>query len=207
VKVALVDYGAGNLRSLRAALERVGGEVTVSDDPEVVAASPLVVVPGVGAAPHAMASLAARGLDGAIRSALDAGGRVFGVCVGLQVLFERSAEGDVPCLGLLPGTVTRLEGARRLPHMGWNDVVPTRPHVLTGALPATCYFAHSFAVQDAPDSVVLARTAAGSASFASVVAGDRVAGVQFHPERSAAAGRALCEALLRWETAEAADAA
>src|SRR5262249_61816569 len=107
-------------------------------------------------------------------------------------------------LGLLPGSVSRLEGARRLPHMGWNDVTATRAHVLTQALPATCYFAHSFAVQDAPDEVVLARTAAGDARFSSLVGAGRVAGAQFHPERSGPAGRALCEAVLRWAGADAA---
>src|SRR5262249_1508374 len=154
--------------------------VAVSHDPAVVAASRLVVVPGVGAARHAMTALATRRLDAAIRSALDGGGRVFGVCVGLQLLFERSHEGDGACVGLLAGSVTRLEGARRLPHMGWNDVTPAHSHELTAGLPAVCYFAHSFAVQDAPDDVVLARTEAGDARFASVVANGAVAGAQFH---------------------------
>jgi glutamine amidotransferase len=197
--LAMVDYGAGNLRSLAAAFARSGGEVTVTADPEVVRAAPLVVIPGVGAAGAAMDALRRGGLDAAIADAVAGGAALFGVCVGLQLLFERSQEDDATCLGLLPGTVTRLRGARRLPHMGWNDVVPSGPrHALTATLPAPCYFAHSYAVQDAPDDVVAARTEVERGRFASAVARGRIAGVQFHPERSSAAGRALLAAVLQW---------
>jgi imidazole glycerol-phosphate synthase subunit HisH len=196
--VALVDYGAGNLRSLRAAFARGGLEPIVTADPEVVEAARLVVIPGVGAARPAMAALQAAGLDHAIRAAVDGGAYLFGVCVGQQLLFERSEEDDVECLGLLPGTVRRLVGARRLPHMGWNDVVPTDGHPLASPFPATCYFAHSYAVSDAPDDIVLARTSTEGGAFASLVGRGSVAGAQFHPERSSDAGRDLLAAVLRW---------
>ena len=121
----------------------------VSDRPDGDRRRRLVVIPGVGAARPAMEALRERGLDDAIR-ALRGGAHLFGVCVGLQLLFARSEEGETAGLGLLPGTVTRLDGARRLPHMGWNDVEPRTAHPLAGPFPATCYFAHSYAVQDAP---------------------------------------------------------
>jgi glutamine amidotransferase len=196
--VVVVDYGAGNLRSLGAALARAGAEVSVATGPAGLHDAPLVLLPGVGAAGAAMAALAERGLDDGLRSAVAGGAALFGICVGMQLLFERSAEGDVACLGLLPGTVTPLRGARRLPHMGWNDVEPLREHPLCAALPATCYFAHSYAAQDAPADVVVAQTRTEGGSFASIAARGRVAGAQFHPERSGAAGHALCEAVLAW---------
>lgn len=197
-QVVLVDYGAGNLRSLRAAFSRDGIEPAVSADPAVIEAAQLVVIPGVGAARPAMTALQSAGLDVAIRNAVDGGAYLFGVCVGLQLLFERSDEDDVDCLGLLPGTVRRLIGARRLPHMGWNDVVPMSGHPLAAPFPATCYFAHSYAVSDAPTDVVLASTSTEGGSFASVVARGSVAGAQFHPERSSGAGRQLLASVLRW---------
>jgi glutamine amidotransferase len=196
--VALVDYGAGNLRSLRAAFARGGLEPTVTADPDVIAAARLVVIPGVGAARPAMAAIQAAGLDRAIAAAVAGGAYLFGVCVGLQLLFEHSEEDDVACLGLLPGTVQRLVGARRLPHMGWNDVTPVNGHPLASPFPAPCYFAHSYAVTDAPDDVVLARTETEGGSFASLVGRGNVAGAQFHPERSSAAGRETLAAVLEW---------
>ena len=196
--VALVDYGAGNLRSLRAAFARGGLEPTTTSDPAVVEAARLVVIPGVGAARPAMSALRSAGLDRAIAAAVERGAYLFGVCVGLQLLFERSEEDDVECLGLLPGTVQRLVGARRLPHMGWNDVVPTNGHPLASPFPAPCYFAHSYAVSDAPDELVLARTATEGGPFASLVGQGSIAGAQFHPERSSGAGRDLLAAVLRW---------
>jgi imidazole glycerol-phosphate synthase subunit HisH len=196
--VALVDYGAGNLRSLRAAFARGGLEPAVTADPDAIAAARLVVIPGVGAARPAMAAIHGAGLDRAIGEAVERGAYLFGVCVGLQLLFEHSEEDDVACLGLLPGTVQRLVGARRLPHMGWNDVTPVNGHPLASPFPAPCYFAHSYAVTDAPDDVVLARTETEGGAFASLVGRGNVAGAQFHPERSSEAGRATLAAVLEW---------
>ena len=194
----LVDYGAGNLRSLRAAFERAGADVAVSDRPEEVAAARLVVIPGVGQAAAAMEALRERGLVDAILGSLRGGGHLFGVCLGMQLLFARSEEGETAGLGLLPGSVTRLAGARRLPHMGWNDVEPTGAHPLATAFPAPCYFAHSYAVQDAPAHCRLASTSVEHGGFASLVGAGRVAGAQFHPERSGAAGAEFLGAVLRW---------
>lgn len=196
--VCVVDYGAGNLRSLRTGLERAGADVTVTDDADWVAASDCVLVPGVGAAGAAMAALERRGLAAAIRDAAEAGAYVFGICLGLQLLFERSDEDGVPCLGLVPGRAVAMGFAERLPHMGWNDVTPQADHPLAGALPAVCYFAHSYAVEPAAGGVVLGTTELDGRRFASVAGAGRVAGMQFHPEKSGPAGRKLLRAFLRW---------
>jgi glutamine amidotransferase len=203
VIATMVDYGAGNLRSLRAAFERAGADVAVSDQPEQIASAELVVIPGVGQAAAAMEALRERGLVDAIAVALRGGAHLFGVCIGMQLLFARSEEGDTDGLGLLPGSATRLAGARRLPHMGWNDVEPAGAHPLTAAFPAPCYFAHTYAVQDAAPRCLLASTPVENGGFASLVGEGRVAGAQFHPERSGAAGAEFLRAVLHW----AADAA
>jgi glutamine amidotransferase len=196
--VCVVDYGAGNLRSLRHGLERAGATVTVTSDPNVVAAAGRVLVPGVGAAGAAMAALERRELAPAIRSAAATGSHVFGICLGMQLLFERSDEGDVECLGLLPGRVTAMTFARRLPHMGWNDVTADDGHPLAAGLPAVCYFAHSYAVEPADPADVVATTELDGRRFASMAGAGRVAGTQFHPEKSGPAGRALLRSFLAW---------
>jgi imidazole glycerol-phosphate synthase subunit HisH len=196
--VCVVDYGAGNLRSLRTGLERAGAEVAVTDDADRVAAAARVLVPGVGAAGAAMAALERRGLVGAIREAAAAGAYVFGICLGLQLLFDSSDEDDVACLGLLPGRAVAMGFADRLPHMGWNDVTPRADHPLAGALPAVCYFAHSYAVEPASADAVLGTTELDGRPFPSIAGSDRVAGMQFHPEKSGPAGRKLLRAFLRW---------
>jgi imidazole glycerol-phosphate synthase subunit HisH len=196
--VCVVDYGAGNLRSLRHGLERAGAAVTVTSDPGVVAAGGRVLVPGVGAAGAAMAALERRGLADAIRAAARAGSYVFGICLGMQLLFESSEEGGVECLGLLPGRVVGMDFAGRLPHMGWNDVAPGGTHPLAAALPAVCYFAHSYAVEPASVDDVVATTDLDGSRFASMAGSGRVAGTQFHPEKSGPAGRALLRGFLDW---------
>ena len=120
--VTIVDHGAGNLRSLRAAFERTGAQAAVTDQADEVRSARLIVLPGVGAAAPAMRALDSRGLRAALEDALAGGARMLGVCLGMQLLFEASAEGDTPCLGLLPGCVEEIDWARRVPHMGWNDV-------------------------------------------------------------------------------------
>jgi imidazole glycerol-phosphate synthase subunit HisH len=196
--VCVVDYGAGNLRSLRTGLERAGAEVTVTDDADRVAAAERVLVPGVGAAGAAMAALERRGLAVAIGDAASAGAYIFGICLGLQLLFESSDEDGVACLALLPGRAVAMGFAGRLPHMGWNDVAPESDHPLAGALPAVCYFAHSYAVEPASADAVLGTTELDGRRFASIAGAGRVAGMQFHPEKSGPAGRELLRAVLRW---------
>ena len=199
--VVLVDYGSGNLRSLRAAMERAGSEVAVAADPETVASARRLMVPGQGAAGPTMATLRRTGLEKAIREAVANGAYLLGVCVGLQLLFDASDEDATPCLGFLPGHVERLDGTARLPHMGWNDVEPVGPpHPLAAGLPACAYFAHSYAVRDAGPAAV-AETEVDGQRFTSVVAAGRVAGAQFHPERSAGAGLEMLRGFLQWSDA------
>ena len=199
--VVLVDYGSGNIRSLRWAMERAGATVTVSADPVVVAAAPRLMVPGQGAAGPAMAALRAGGLEQAIRAAVGGGAYLLGVCVGLQLLFDSSEENGATCLGFLPGRVVRMAALERLPHMGWNDVEPVGPpHPLGRGLPFCAYFAHSFAILDAGPAAV-ATTEVDGVTFSSVVAAGRVAGAQFHPERSSAAGHEMLRGFLEWSRA------
>ena len=148
-----------------------------------------------------MGELHARGLVDAIDAALASGARLFGVCVGLQLLFDHSIEGDTTCLGLLPGRITRLEGARRLPHMGWNDVEPEATTRSAPGCPRP-------AISRTPTPPRRSRTISCSrarawsrGSFASLVGRGAVAGMQFHPERSSAAGRQALRAVLRWADA------
>lgn len=196
--VAIVDYGGGNVRSLRAALERCGAGVEVTADPDRVARAERLMLAGQGAAGSAMGALERSGLADAVRAAVAQGTPLLGVCVGLQLLFETSEEDETTCLGLIPGRVERLTGARRLPHLGWNDVEPVTEHQLAEGLPAVAYFAHSFGVRDA-GAAAIGETQVDGERFASLVAAGCVAGVQFHPERSSEAGRDLLRRFLAWE--------
>ena len=195
MKVVLADYGAGNLRSVTSALGRAGADAVVTVDPELVASAPLAVIAGVGHVESAARGLAEAGLDDAIRDRAERGAPTFGICVGMQLLFEESDEGGRG-LGLLEGPVRRL-AARRVPHMGWNTlrvVTPNGP--LSGLDGADVYFAHSFAVEADPS--VVAATAEHDGTVVAAVERGPVAGVQFHPERSAAAGARLLENVLAW---------
>jgi imidazole glycerol-phosphate synthase subunit HisH len=193
-RIAVVDYGAGNLVSIDQALTTVGADVTIARDPDALRGADALIVPGVGAAAPAMARLDRRGLTGPIRGWL-AGGRPFlGICLGLQLLFEGSDEDGAATLGILAGRTVRLEDAPTLPHIGWNQVERSREHPLFDGIPdrADFYFVHSYA--GAPDpatrEAVLATTEHGR-PFASAIARDAVLGVQFHPERSGRDGLRL----------------
>ena len=191
--IAVVDYDAGNLRSITHALRLAGAAVTVTADPGVVRSAQAVVVPGVGAAADTMASLRAHGLDGIIVEAIRRGTPFLGVCMGLQVLLTASEEGgDHPCLDVVPGVVTRLPDGAKVPHMGWNQVRQVRAHPLLAGIPdgATFYFVHSYVAVPEDRSCVVGSTAYG-VDFASVVARDHLMATQFHPEKSGRWGLAL----------------
>jgi glutamine amidotransferase len=190
--VAVVDYGMGNRRSVEKAFEHVGAAVRVTADPEAIRDADAVVVPGVGAFPEAMRRLSAAGLDRVIEERAADGAPVLGICLGMQLLFESSAEHEGAAgLGLLPGEVTPLE-APKLPHIGWNRVALERPSALTRGLgeAAAFYHVHSFVCRPREDEDVVGRGEYGE-RFASIVERANVAGVQFHPEKSSRDGLAL----------------
>ena len=196
MKVAIADYGAGNLRSLSSALTRAGVEPFITIDADQVRAAPLALIAGVGHVESAAAGLARNGVDDALRARVEAGRPVAGICVGMQLLFEASEEGGQG-LGLLAGPVTRVR-ARRVPHMGWNTLAKTRAStILDGLDGEDVYFAHSFAASPADESVTIATVDHDGRLVAAVESGP-VAGVQFHPVRSAAAGARVLENLVRW---------
>lgn len=193
-RIGLVDYGMGNRRSVEKALERAGAQVVVSSDPERLRPLDGLVLPGVGAFPRGMANLRTLGLDELLRERLAAGVPVLGICLGMQLAFERSTElGGADGLGLIAGEVRPLEhGALKLPHIGWNEVSFTRSSPLLDGLSERCafYHVHSFAPVPANPDDVLGVSEYG-ARFASVVAHDGFYGVQFHPEKSSSAGLRL----------------
>jgi glutamine amidotransferase len=194
-RVAILDYGAGNLVSIGRALEVVGARPVIATGAAALRDVDALVVPGVGAAAPAMVRLHRRGLVRAIRGWVAAGRPLLGICLGLQLLFEGSDEDGARTLGILPGRTVRLAGAPRLPHIGWNDVVRRRPHWLFDGIAdgAAFYFVHSYVACPAgagASRLVVADTTHGE-SFASAVARGLLAGVQFHPERSGADGLRL----------------
>ncbi|TAM59089.1 MAG: imidazole glycerol phosphate synthase subunit HisH, partial [Chloroflexota bacterium] len=171
LRVGLVDHGAGNLVSVRWALEDLGVAVRLCRRPAQLAGCAALVVPGVGASGPAMARLRRTGLDLAIRQAVGEGVWYLGLCLGLQLLFERSDEDGAELLGLLAGTVRVIPAASRLPHIGWNHVVERRPHPLVTALGAggAAYFVHSYAARPDDPAVIVAETEHGG-RFPSIVA-------------------------------------
>ena len=190
--IGVVDYGMGNRRSVQKALERVGATVAVTRDHDELRRCDGLVVPGVGAFPIAMHDLRELGLDELIESEVHRGTPLLGICLGMQLLFERSVEVEpAQGLGLVPGEVTRLRaGGLRIPHIGWNEVSLQRPSPLTEGLPSEgCpfYHVHSFAARPADAEDVVGNTEYGE-PFATIVGRGSVFGVQFHPEKSSTHG-------------------
>jgi glutamine amidotransferase len=185
IRVAVVDYGAGNLISIRNALQLLGAEVVVAESPEQLEGSEVILVPGVGASEPAMGRLRRQGLVDPIVDRVRAGTWFVGICLGVQLLFETSEEDGAQMLGLLQGDVKRIPGPPSLPHIGWNRLEVMRPHpVLEGLADGTpAYFVHSYVPVPADPTIVVAETEHGG-RFASLVAADRIVGFQFHPERS-----------------------
>lgn len=202
--LALVDCGRGNLRSVERALIAAGGEPVRTGDPEVVRRADKVVVPGQGAFADAMESLRASGMDAALREIIDAGRPYFGICLGLQLLYDESDEhGPVPGLGVLPGRVEMIDtgGDRslKIPHIGWNSVEQLRPDPLVDGLDgAYFYFVHSYAVVPADPSSVVLRCTYG-APFAAAVRSGNLFACQFHPEKSQRLGIELLRRFVQGE--------
>jgi imidazole glycerol-phosphate synthase subunit HisH len=193
-RIAILDYGMGNLRSAEKALERVGAAVEVTSDHERVRAADGVVLPGVGAFPKAMEAVRRLGLDELLRERLAAGVPTLGICLGMQLLFERSSElGGADGIGVLPGTVEAIDApGLKVPQIGWNEVSWRRASPLTDGLPdpAAFYHVHSYAPRAAREEDVLG-TAVYGAELVSAVARPPLFGVQFHPEKSGRHGLRL----------------
>jgi glutamine amidotransferase len=193
VRITVVDYGMGNLRSVEKALEHVGATATISADPETIRAAEGLVLPGVGAFPRAMERIRQLGLDGLIAEHREAGVPILGICLGLQLLFETSTElGGATGLGLLDGPVAELDAdGLKVPHIGWSPVRWEGESRLTEGIPSETpfYFVHSFAPR--PEAEELLGSAAYGVRFACAAQRGNVFGVQFHPEKSSAAGLRL----------------
>ncbi len=199
--LALIDYGAGNLHSVHNALKAAGGDATITADAELVARADRIVLPGVGAFAACMAGLTAiPGMVEALRArVLEEGIPFLGVCVGMQLLADEGHEhGVTPGLGWIPGKVIALaptDPTARVPHMGWNDVVPTATNAQVE--PGEAYFLHSYHF-DAADSAQVIATTDHDGPVVAAVGRDNILGVQFHPEKSQRYGIALLERFLAW---------
>lgn len=197
--VVIIDAGGANLGSVRAAFARLGLEPEVSRDPARIAAAERLVLPGVGAAAPVMQILRDSGIDGLLRGSTTP---LLGICIGMQVLFERSEEGEVAGLGLLHGEVRKLPASAgvRLPHMGWNRLGKRAASPLLDGIDdgGQAYFVHSYGVTGSRDAIL--ETDHGGA-FAAAVARGNIAGAQFHPERSGAVGARFLRNFLAWQPA------
>ena len=196
--LAIVDYGAGNLRSVAKALERLGFPAVVTHEPDVVLNAHGVILPGVGSSGAAMTALEERGLVEPLRQVATRGTPLFGVCLGMQLFMDSSEEDPRPCLGVVPGRAKKLSSSLKVPHMGWNQVAVREGHPLFRGVPSDSnfYFVHSYyAVPDDP-SLVLGTTDY-DVTFCSVLAAGNLVAAQFHPEKSGTMGLKLYDNFVR----------
>ncbi len=188
--IAVIDYGAGNLRSVTNALIKLGCHPKVTHEPEDVVKATAVIFPGVGAAADVMESLREAGMDEAIKEAISEGQPFFAICVGMQVLLSTTEEGGLnECLGIIPGTVRRLPAGLKVPHIGWNQVRQVSAHPIFKGIPegSNFYFVHSYYAEPEDASVVAGTTEYG-VNLCSVLIKDNLIATQFHPEKSGALG-------------------
>jgi glutamine amidotransferase len=189
-EIAVLDYGSGNLHSVSRALAHAGGEPAVTRDPARVATADALVIPGVGHFGHCVRAIRSLGLDGPVTEAIGRGTPVFGVCVGMQVLLERSEEDPDAGLGVLAGGSRRLPSDVKVPHIGWNEVAWARPHPYVEGIAAGTrfYFVHSYAPDENDDTIGVTEH---GRRFAAAAARENVFATQFHPEKSGEAGLAI----------------
>jgi glutamine amidotransferase len=195
--IAILDYGSGNLHSVARAIAKVGGDPVVTSDPDEIGRADAIVIPGVGHFGSCMRAIADHGLDRVVRGVHATGRPLFGVCVGMQVLFERSDEDPESGLTLIPGVSRRLPSKVKVPHMGWNSVAWSGSHPYVDDLPdgQRFYFVHSFA-PDVIEGTTIGVTDYGR-PFSAVVARGNVFATQFHPEMSGDAGLAIYERFVK----------
>ena len=205
--IAIVDYKAGNLTSVRLAFDAIAIEAVPTADPAVLARADRIVFPGVGAAASAMANLRDTGLIDTLRARIAAGVPFLGICLGTQILLDRSEEdGGVDALGVLPGTVRKFtpsDPACKIPHMGWNQVRAARPHPLLEGVPdgSDFYFVHSYYPDPADRGDVIGTTDYAGIVFASMIGRGNVAATQFHVEKSGKTGLHVLRSFARWDGA------
>lgn len=202
--IGIVDYGAGNLTSVANALNHLGVENAISDQPDFLKKCDRIIFPGVGAAGASMRELAKRGLDVALKEIVEAGTPVLGICVGCQIVLNHSEEdGGVQCLGLLPGTTVRFQSEKglKIPHMGWNQVEWQADHPVFAGIPSGTefYFVHSFHPADVPEKNQIGKTTYGTQNFVSIHGSANVVATQFHCEKSGLPGLKVLENFSKWE--------
>ena len=188
--IAVIDYGAGNLRSVTNALIKLGCHPKVTHEPEDVVKATAVIFPGVGAAADVMESLRESGMDEAIKEAINENQLFFAICVGMQVMLSATEEGGLnECLGIIPGTVRRLPAGLKVPHIGWNQVRQVSAHPIFKGIPegSNFYFVHSYYAEPEDASVVAGTTEYG-VNLCSVLIKDNLIATQFHTEKSVALG-------------------
>ncbi|MCL2140879.1 MAG: imidazole glycerol phosphate synthase subunit HisH [Dehalococcoidia bacterium] len=199
-EIVIVDYKVGNLRSIVNALHRLGCDAEISCDKESVASAPMVILPGVGAAGLAMRELNELNLVATLRERAEKKKPILGVCLGMQLLMDTTEEsGNIPCLGIVPGTVHRFPSGNKIPHMGWNQVAKRQNHSIFQGIPNNTdfYFVHSYFVIPKDDAIVLGRTKHG-VNYCCAFAYNAVIATQFHPEKSGEMGLKIYENFIRF---------
>jgi glutamine amidotransferase len=201
--ITIIDYNAGNIRSVQRACSEVGIQAITTSNPADVLKAEKIIFPGVGAAPSAMEFLTANGLDTALRQAFEAGTPILGICLGAQIILDHSEEGSQKCLGLVPGKTVRFkikDSLLKIPHMGWNEVRVVKPHPLLDGIAAgdEFYFVHSYFPQPARQEDVYAVTGYET-DFCSALGRRNLFATQFHPEKSGRLGLKLLERFARWD--------
>lgn len=190
--IVIIDYGLGNLASITNALNKLGIQSRISGNPSVIKKAKALILPGVGAAGEGMKNLKVKGLDKIILQEIKKGKPLLGICLGMQLLFEKSEEGKIECLGVFKGMVKKFKKERKIPQIGWNNVLFTKKQKLFQNIPdkSFFYFVNSFYCQPQDKSIITGTTEYGE-RFASIVIKDNVVGMQFHPEKSADSGLQL----------------
>ncbi len=201
--ITIIDYNAGNIRSVLRACSEVGAKAVTTSDPTVVAKAEKIIFPGVGAAPSAMEYLKKTALDKALQNSFKAGAPVLGICLGAQIVLDSSEEGRQKCLGLVPGKTVRFklkDKTLKIPHMGWNEVKVIKPHPLLDGIKKgdEFYFVHSYYPNPADKQNIYAVADYGG-DFCVALGYKNLFAVQFHPEKSGRLGLELLERFMRWE--------
>lgn len=199
IRVAVIDYGSGNLRSVSRALERSGAEAVVTAEPRLILEADAAILPGVGAGDAAMRALHQQGLVGPLKEFSASGKPFMGICLGLQLFMDCTEEGDAACLGIVPGKTQKLPPGLKVPHMGWNKVSLKRAHPVFDGIPdrSYFYFVHSYYAEPEDEELVAGVTEYGI-QFCSIMARDNLVATQFHPEKSGTMGLRIYENLVRY---------